>query len=82
MNNEEELLKRILGNKKLEDIAIKVVYKNWEGKEGIRHIIPIRIYYGSTKWHKEKQWLMEVYDLDKKAMRDYALKDFKGSPKN
>ena len=80
MKNEEELseeILKILSENKLEDMEIKVVYKNHRGEEAIRHILPIRIFYGSTEFHREKQWLMEVYDLDKKAKRDYALKDFK-----
>jgi len=85
MNNEEELPKDvllILNGCKLEDMSIKVIYKNWKGEKGVRHILPIRIFYGSTEWHPEKQWLIEVYDLDRKAKRIYALKDFKGSPKD
>ena len=82
MSHEEELPKdvlSILNGRRLEDLAIKVTYKNWRGKEGIRRILPIRIFYGSTEWHPEEQWLIEVYDLDKKAKRDYALRDLRGS---
>lgn len=32
----------ILGNKNMEDIAIKVVYKNYRGEVGLRRIIPLR----------------------------------------
>ena len=85
MTNKEELPKEVLdvlnGNR-LEDLSIRVVYKNYRGEEEVRHILPIRLFYGSTEWHKEKQWLIKVYDLDKNATRDYALKDFKGSPKD
>ena len=85
MSNEKELPKEvlsILNGRRLEDLAIKIIYKNWRGEEGIRHILPIRIFYDSTEWHPEKQWLIEVYDLDKKANRDYALYDWKGAPEN
>lgn len=50
-------------------------YKNWEGKTSIRHIIPEKIYFGSTKWHLKEQWLLEAYDLDKKEKRIFALKE-------
>ena len=55
--------------------TIKVKYKNWKGEVGIRTIIPQTIYYGSTDFHKENQWLMDVFDVDKDALRTYALMD-------
>ena len=57
--------------------AIKVVYKNWRGEEAVRNIIPIGLYWGSTEYHKDKQWLLDVYDIDKDANRTYAFKDIK-----
>ncbi len=65
----------ILGNKNIEEIAIKVVYKNWRGEIGLRRIIPLDIFYGSNEFHKEQQWLMRVWDVDKKDYRTYALRD-------
>lgn len=53
----------------------QVKYKNWKGEIGIRHIIPLEILYGSTEYHKEEQWLMKAWDLDKKDYRTYALRD-------
>lgn len=64
-----------LKGKRIEDIAIKVLYKNWKGEVNLRAIIPISIHYGSTEFHKEDQWLMKVWDVDKKDYRTYALKD-------
>lgn len=55
--------------------TLKVKYKNWQGKVGIRTIVPARVYYGHTDYHKEDQWLMEVFDIDKDAPRTYALMD-------
>ena len=55
--------------------SVKVLYKNWEGITAIRNIIPLKIWYGKTQWHKTSQWLIKVYDIDKKAERDYAMKD-------
>lgn len=60
-----------------EEQKIKVLYTNWRGETGIRNIIPVKIYYGSTEWHKENGWLMEAYDLDRKAIRVYSMKDIK-----
>jgi len=56
-------------------IPIKVKYKNYQGITSIRTIIPQKIYYGSTDYHKENQWLMDVFDVDKDAPRTYAMMD-------
>jgi predicted DNA-binding transcriptional regulator YafY len=50
-------------------------YKNWEGKKAVRTVVPIDIWYGSTKWHDEEQWLLKAEDLDKGAERDFAVND-------
>ena len=54
---------------------LKVKYKNWKGEIGTRSIIPARVYYGHTDYHKEDQWLMDVWDVDKGAPRTYAMMD-------
>lgn len=54
------------------------MYTNWRGETAERHIIPIRIWFGSTQWHKEEQWLLNAEDLDKKQHRDFAIKDIHG----
>jgi hypothetical protein len=54
---------------------MEVIYTNWKGVKAKRNILPFFIYYGSNQWHKEKQWLVKVWDLDKKAFRTYTLKD-------
>lgn len=55
--------------------AVTIKYTNWKNETDIRHIIPIKIWYGNTEWHKGEQWLMNAFDIDKKALRDFALKD-------
>jgi len=55
--------------------AVTIKYTNWKNETDLRHIIPINIWYGKTEWHKEEQWLMNAFDLDKQALRDFALKD-------
>jgi len=50
-------------------------YKNWEGKTSTRHTIPKKIYFGNNQWHKKEQWILEAFDLDKKATRFFAVKD-------
>lgn len=54
---------------------VKLRYKNWKGEVKVRTVWPMRIWYGSTEYHKDPQWLMKVYDMDKEDYRDYALRD-------
>ena len=54
---------------------ITVDYINWRGEYGRRRIAPIRIVFGSTEWHPEPQWLLEAFDLDKKATRLFTFAD-------
>ena len=56
---------------------VTIVYTNYKGKTAVRKIIPQDIYFGSTEWHPENQWLMRAYDVDKEADRTFAIKDIK-----
>jgi predicted DNA-binding transcriptional regulator YafY len=58
-----------------QDTTARIVYTNWRGETAERHVRPIKIWFGSTEWHKEAQWLMRALDVDKKEERDFALKD-------
>lgn len=63
------------GSNDVEDKSVEIVYTNWRGETGERHIIPGRIYWGSTEHHKRSQWLMDAYDIDTEADRTFAMKD-------
>jgi predicted DNA-binding transcriptional regulator YafY len=54
---------------------VAILYKNWKNETAERHIEPIEIWFGSTEWHKEDQWLLKALDLEKRQERDFALKD-------
>ncbi|MER8506660.1 hypothetical protein NKH91_17520 [Mesorhizobium sp. M0894] len=62
------------------NLHLKLAYTNWRGETSIRTITPDKVYYGTTEWHPEPQWLLTVYDHDKLAVRDFALKGFGLSP--
>lgn len=55
--------------------VLEFEYINWEGKKAVRKVEPIKIWYGSTKWHPKKQWFLKAKDLEKDAERDFALRD-------
>ena len=69
------VVKSILNEKQPGDIAIEVKYKNHRGEIGNRRIIPLNIFHGRTEYHPQYQWLLKVWDVDKKDYRTYALKD-------
>ena len=50
-------------------------YKNWEGVTAVRHVIPIKLWYGHTEFHKKDQWLLKALDVDKNAERDFSVID-------
>lgn len=54
---------------------VTVKYRNHRDEESYRRILPIRIWFGMTEWHTERQWLMDVYDQDKHASRTFAMRD-------
>lgn len=52
---------------------ISINYTNWRGETRDRNIQPIEIWFGSNKWHTDKQWMLKAIDLDKGEERDFAL---------
>lgn len=60
-----------------ENKIVVINYTNWKGVTALRRIIPKKIFFGSTEWHKEEQWLLEAFDVDKNADRSFAIKDIK-----
>jgi hypothetical protein len=53
-----------------------VGYTNWRGEYAVRKIVPLSVWYGSTEWHPEPQWLITALDLEKHSARDFALTGF------
>ena len=60
-----------------ENKKIKILYTNWKGKTKIRQIIPKELVFTSNEWHKEEQWCLVAFDLEKEADRTFACKDIK-----
>jgi predicted DNA-binding transcriptional regulator YafY len=55
---------------------LKFFYRNYKGDAGYRTIKGVPVFwYGETEFHKGRQWLIKAYDVDKDAVRDFALKD-------
>jgi len=54
---------------------VTIIYTNWKGKTAKRTIIPQKVWFGYTDWHKDDQWLLKALDVSKDAERDFAMKD-------
>lgn len=57
------------------DQPIRFAYTNYRGELSVREAVPRRLWFGSTQYHPEAQWMMTAYDTGKKADRDFALSD-------
>lgn len=59
------------------DKSVRIVYTNYRGETAIRSIVPDRIHFASTEWHPDPQWLLDAFDLEKNAIRSFAMKDIR-----
>lgn len=64
------------GARPMKGDPVKVRYTNWRGETAERKIQPLYLWFGSTEWHPEPQWLITARDLDKGVERDFALSGF------
>lgn len=55
------------------DKVATIAYTNHRGETAERRIIPSRLYFGSNEWHPEPQWLLDAFDVEKHAMRSFAV---------
>jgi predicted DNA-binding transcriptional regulator YafY len=63
-------------NEKDKSVA-KFTYVNYKNITNNRNINPIKLYYGNTEWYPENQWLLKAYDIEKKEIRVFAMKNIK-----
>lgn len=62
-------------------MQIRIDYTNYKGVRGERVIEPLGIRWGSTEYHREPQWLLDATDVEKGALRTFAVKDIHGATK-
>jgi hypothetical protein len=58
-----------------EPTPFRFVYRNHRGEVAERHVIPDAVRFGPTEWHPTPQWLLRAYDLDKQALREFAMSE-------
>ena len=57
--------------------TVRILYTNYRDETAMRSIVPDRIHFASTEWHTDPQWLLDAFDLERNAMRSFALKDIR-----
>lgn len=56
--------------------VVTVRYKNYRGEVAVRKFVPTgKMWFGRTEYHPQDQWIMQVFDCERNAYRDYALQD-------
>lgn len=59
------------------EMEARILYTNWRGETAWRRIMPARIWFGSTTWHPQAQWLLTAKDVDRGEDRDFAMSGIK-----
>ncbi|MEU0766737.1 DUF1653 domain-containing protein [Streptomyces albogriseolus] len=58
----------------IDDQWLTIDYTNHRGERGVRTVRPYRVWFGQTSWHPEEEWLLEAYDRDRQAVRNFSLR--------
>lgn len=53
-------------------------YINWQGESEVRTVVPKLLFWGSTEFHPQEQWLLRAQDVERNAERTFAVKDIQG----
>lgn len=59
----------------MKDHALSFYYFNYQGKYSQRLALPLRVAFSCTPYHKKPQWLLEAWDIEKDALRTFAMAD-------
>jgi hypothetical protein len=64
----------LLGDQ-IEAVPVSIDYTNWKGERRERHIMPLMVWFGLSKYHQGAQWFMKALDLEDGQRKDFAMKD-------
>lgn len=57
-----------------EEEVVEIVYTNHRGETRARRILPMDLYFGTSEWHDEPQWLLSAVDVERGVCRTFAMK--------
>lgn len=52
-------------------------YTNWRGETSQRRVQAWGVFWGTTPFHTEPQWLLQAFDHEKRVQRVFAMRDMK-----
>jgi predicted DNA-binding transcriptional regulator YafY len=53
--------------------SVWILYTNHRGEARWRQIIPREMFFGASDWHPEPQWQLAAHDVERLAMRTFAM---------
>lgn len=59
----------------ISDQVIRFRYENWKGVVSDRIARVEALVYASTEWHRELQWLVRAFDVEKHETSLFSLRD-------
>lgn len=54
---------------------VRIDYVNYRGERAVRRVVPHRLYFGEVEWHPGTQWILDAWDVEKAAIRSFAVAD-------
>lgn len=54
---------------------VLIDYTNWRGERSVRRVLPVSVFFGTTQYHRDKQWFLTAVDVEKNAERHFAMSD-------
>ena len=55
--------------------VVRIDYTNHRGTRSDRVVLPVELRHEATEHHPERQWLLDAWDLGKRALRTFAMQD-------
>jgi predicted DNA-binding transcriptional regulator YafY len=53
--------------------ALVLDYTDHRGDRSPRTVVPVRVWFGKTSQHPERQWLLDAYERAARGVRTFAL---------
>ncbi len=54
-------------------MLVSFVYTNHRGETAQRYVQPVLLYFGTAPFHETPTWLLDAWDVEKKAHRSFAM---------
>jgi len=54
---------------------VRIDYVNYRGERSVRRVVPRPLYFGEVEWHPGTQLILDAWDVDKAAIRSFAVVD-------